>query len=1033
MRPLKLELQYFGPYEHETIDFTQFREQSLFLVAGNTGAGKTTIFDAMCYALFGQTTSERNRSAAALRSDFAPADQETRVTFTFIHQGTSYQIMRRPKQTLQGRRGSLVEHNQAVDLRYPLGSENINEITKIKEAGNFIVRLLNLTRDQFKQIVLLPQGKFRQFLDSDSNTKEQLLRDLFNTRRYEQWTQALKEELGKQKKTLTTQQTKLQSLKESITDVEAVPDTAEWVQQAAAKVADLEETLREEDSQEQQYQEKVRHLVTQLHTEQELQTNLAALTELKQAAVRLAGQKEEMAAVQHRIADVEWFQKQQTKYQRWRDGEHRLAQLEEDYQQATTQLAQLVKQQGQLRMQDEQSELRQSSITQLQQRITTLQGQLPLFAECDRLTETVAKITADYEKRQSEQAKCQKRIKANQAQLEALTTRLAEQGNLSAQRLKLTQRQGQFEQITSEGKRLQQQLGELAEQNKRCDKLTPQLASSKAAAAEASAQLTELNDRYARQQIARLAKQLKPGTACPVCGSLDHPHLAEAAGADQVVTDAEVKNAAQRARKREQRVVRLQEQLAETKRRLAEGAEQTAATKTELSSLLAVDILPENWQHVLVEREKQLEHDDRELTTIEKAVGEWQDQVKELQPQISADQAAAHQADSEIQRLHQQLIEQRAVLREKQAQLPANLATRQAAAEQLADWQKRVTDFERQRREVQDRLQTIERQVGLAQGRTAQLEHDTVELRKTQEKLHVTLLDLLAQRDSRLDWDFWQQAAGQLADLPSLRQQLKDFQTQCRDNEGQQQRLRQQIAGRTAPDLAASQKKLAAAEQLAAQQQQAIGRLKNRLAALKADQQKVSKLWSKTTEAEGQVNQLQTLTDVIAGNTENHLSLERYVLQAYFQDVLLAANVQLARLTNSRYQFELSTENHGAGAKWSGLEVNVYDDNAGKTRSARTLSGGESFMASLALALALCQIIQEQSGGISIDALFIDEGFGSLDQQALTDALQALQELDGHRMIGIISHVTELEEQVPDQLLVRSVNGRSTVVYQHKL
>ena len=185
--------------------------------------------------------------------------------------------------------------------------------------------------------------------------------------------------------------------------------------------------------------------------------------------------------------------------------------------------------------------------------------------------------------------------------------------------------------------------------------------------------------------------------------------------------------------------------------------------------------------------------------------------------------------------------------------------------------------------------------------------------------------------------------------------------------------------------------------------------------------------------ASDQLAQLQTLTDVVAGNTESHLGLERYVLQAYFRDVLEAANVQLARLTNGRYQFELATESHGAGAKWSGLEVNIYDDNAGKTRSARTLSGGESFMASLALALALCQIIQEQSGGISIDALFVDEGFGSLDQEALADALRALQELEGYRMIGIISHVTELEEQIPDQLLVKSINGRSTVAYQHNL
>ena len=220
MRPLTIELHYFGPYEHQVIDFTQFTEHSLFLVAGNTGAGKTTIFDAMCYALFGQTTNDRDRSAAALRSDFAPADQETMVKFTFEHQDLKYQIMRRPKQVLKGRRGNLVEHNQAVDLIYPLESDHPHEITKIKEADTFITDLLNLTRDQFKQIVLLPQGKFRQFLDSDSNTKEALLRDLFNTSRYEQWATQLKNDLREQKKSLTAQETKLQSLKETVTAID---------------------------------------------------------------------------------------------------------------------------------------------------------------------------------------------------------------------------------------------------------------------------------------------------------------------------------------------------------------------------------------------------------------------------------------------------------------------------------------------------------------------------------------------------------------------------------------------------------------------------------------------------------------------------------------------------------------------------------------------------------------------------------------------------------------------------------------------
>ena len=291
----------------------------------------------------------------------------------------------------------------------------------------------------------------------------------------------------------------------------------------------------------------------------------------------------------------------------------------------------------------------------------------------------------------------------------------------------------------------------------------------------------------------------------------------------------------------------------------------------------------------------------------------------------------------------------------------------------------------------------------------------------------------LAQYDVQLKWNFWQEASEQVATLSSLREQVTTFENQVQDNQSQQERLTKAINNHPMPDITSTQTKLNTEREQLRQYQQEMGQLTAQYKQLEETDQKIIKVVEKTGKLDQEINELQTLTDVVTGNTENHVSLERYVLQAYFQDVLVAANVQLDRLTNGRYQFELATESHGAGAKWSGLEVNVYDDNAGRTRSARTLSGGESFMASLALALALCQIVQEQSGGIKIDALFIDEGFGSLDQQALEDALHSLQELEDHRIIGIISHITELEEQIPDQLIVRSRNGRSYVAYQHEI
>jgi exonuclease SbcC len=381
----------------------------------------------------------------------------------------------------------------------------------------------------------------------------------------------------------------------------------------------------------------------------------------------------------------------------------------------------------------------------------------------------------------------------------------------------------------------------------------------------------------------------------------------------------------------------------------------------------------------------------------------------------------------------QDLIAKQTILKEKTAALPAKFPTKETADKQIQTDQLKIKAFNNQLESLQQQRQENAEKLAGTNSRIDQTKEELATQTTQQDNLHQYLVNLLAQYDVQLKWNFWQEASEQVSTLSSLREQVTTFEGQVQDNQSQQEGLTKAINNHPMPDIASTQTKLNTEREQLRQYQQEIGQLTAQYKQLEETDQKIIKAVEKTGKLDQEINELQTLTDVVTGNTENHVSLERYVLQAYFQDVLVAANVQLDRLTNGRYQFELATESHGAGAKWSGLEVNVYDDNAGRTRSARTLSGGESFMASLALALALCQIVQEQSGGIKIDALFIDEGFGSLDQQALEDALHSLQELEGHRMIGIISHITELEEQIPDQLIVRSKNGRSYVAYQHEI
>lgn len=1032
MRPLTIELKNFGPYADTTIDFTEFDERSLFLVAGNTGAGKTTIFDAMCYALFGQTTSDQ-RSAAALRSDFAPADQETAVTFTFVHQGQKYRVTRRPKQTLIGRRGRPVEHNQAVDLVYPLGSDQPHEITKIKAADAFITTLLNLTRDQFRQIVLLPQGKFRQFLDSDSNTKEELLRDLFNTTVYERWATALKGQLTQRKRALADQATKLQTAKENVSTVDPQLGTSEWLAAVADQLTDLNQELAQLGQQEQQQQAAVDRASKQLHADQDLQQQLTELAAAKQTAATLKAERATVTAQEKQLADLQWVQEHQAAYQQWADGEQRVADLAKQLTRLQGQLATLTTQHQEAAGHYQDLAAQQDAMVAVRNQASELSQRLPLFAEFSRLTAQVQASEQTLAAAQKDQADHQQQATDLAATITQLTDQLAARGDLAELRHQLDQAQHRQTDLTRVGQTVTDLTSQQAATSQRQGQLATKLKEQTAVVAQQTRELAALTDTAARYQIAKLATQLKPGAPCPVCGATDHPHPAQAQAGATLVSDAELQAASDRLQASRDTLSRLQEQAKQVEGELADRQAQLTTTQEQLADLLGVTKLPTDWQDQVTVRGQRVEAAVAEYRRQQAQAAKEQEQLTKLKQAQAALQAPLEKDAAAVQAAQAALTRQRAIMETKRGDLPAGIADEATAKRQLTVLQDRVKQFNDQLAAADQKRQALAQRLAVTQHSLAMTTDDLATLKTAQASRHDHLRAALTDYRADLTWDFWEHQLVALPRLPQLQAAIQDYATRVHDNQQEVQRLTTQIAGRPAPDLATSRDRLSQAQAALSKLQQLAGQRGAERDQLQAAQERVTKLVRAAGKQEEELNAFQTLTDVVTGNTENHLSLERYVLQSYFQDVLAAANVQLDRLTNGRYQFELASERHGAGAKWSGLEVNVYDDNAGKTRSARTLSGGESFMASLALALALCQIIQEQSGGITIDALFVDEGFGSLDQDALADALRALQDLEGHRMIGIISHVTELEEQIPDQLRVSSVNGRSQVSYQHDL
>ena len=660
-------------------------------------------------------------------------------------------------------------------------------------------------------------------------------------------------------------------------------------------------------------------------------------------------------------------------------------------------------------------------------------NKLPLFDDRDKLRSTVDELQTHLKQQKKQQAASQKKLQDAQQQLTVVTNNLKEHENLGEVQVQLAKQEVLQEKLTTAGKDLKQLETKLLSEKENCVKLKQEQGDAEKLVQKSQSRLDDLNDRFARHQIAILAQKLKPATPCPICGSLDHPHPANLADDGELVTEAQVKAATVKAQQNRSTFDQLREQVRQSVAKIADLTTQLETQQANLAELLGDDELPQDWEGQIENQAQKLAQMKTDLAKIEQQVKEWRQEEEELEQESKFSQEELDKIDESVNRCKQDLIAKQTILKEKTAALPAKFPTKEAADKQIQTDQLTIKAFNNQLESLQQQRQENAEKLAGTNSRIAQTKEELATQTTQQDNLHQYLVNLLAQYDVQLKWNFWQEASEQVATLSSLREQVTTFENQVQDNQSQQERLTKAINNHPMPDIASTQTKLNAEREQLRQYQQEIGQLTAQYKQLEETDQKVIKVVEKTGKLDQEINELQTLTDVVTGNTENHVSLERYVLQAYFQDVLVAANVQLDRLTNGRYQFELATESHGAGAKWSGLEVNVYDDNAGRTRSARTLSGGESFMASLALALALCQIVQEQSGGIKIDALFIDEGFGSLDQQALEDALHSLQELEGHRMIGIISHITELEEQIPDQLIVRSRNGRSYVAYQHEI
>ncbi|MCE9678287.1 SMC family ATPase [Shewanella sp. AS1] len=1002
MRPITLSMSAFGPFATEqTIDFNALGRNPLFLINGPTGSGKTTILDAICFALYGKTTGDE-REGTQMRCDLASDDRLTEVSFTFELGERRYQIRRVPEQLRAKKSGDgfTTQKSEAQLSRIePDGSEVLLVAAKVSEATAQIEALTGLDVDQFRQVMVLPQGKFRELLMADSKAREKIFSQLFQTHIYRRIEERLKFQAAGIKKEVEANRNRRDGI---LQGSELVSDQA-----LSDELAELAPALTLATEQKNKVDQEVLAISARLEQAYQLQQEFDALAQLKARADELTQQQPEITAQQTKLKGAQEAKGLQASYQALQSREREQLEAQQHQQKASS--AQAQSQQGLKTVQAEMANLPELE-TQRQQALSSVQQYQAILPQLTQLEAMRAELSTK-----------QQQLEEAQHQGLALKAKL---GELEQQKTQAKANLPELEQQSQQLLTLQQAIHTQTQQREwfiewqaaqdEGVKLTAQLDEAKARGSQLSEkhqaleqQNKRLTLRWHQGQAVLLAAELKQGEACPVCGSLEHPHLAQSPEAipteqEREALQAEEAQALALLHQARSDYRLLQQSLSGIEQRQMALVQKLGAV--EALSLQALD-------DALAQARQAFDKAtlaQQQVIKLEKQLDKWQQEEQQLNQRLEADRESYREREKQISVLSGQIAQ----LAES---IPAELNTLEALESLLTQTQQKAGQLQAQIDSLREKLAKAEQESAAAK---AQLQSALEHLERTQKQLQGAIHEFEQQlRQSNFaSVQLFIQASLAEPQMAELERAIKAYEQAAISVQANIRQIEERIKDAKMPEIASltEQKSQLQAEQ--AKRLESWQQLNGRLRQLQQTQQQLKDLDSKAGELESQYAVVGTLADVANGNTGNKISLQRFVLSVLLDDVLLEASHRLQLMSKGRYRL-LRKEDRAKGNKASGLELEVEDAYTAKVRSVATLSGGESFMAALAMALGLSDVVQAYAGGIKLDTLFIDEGFGSLDQDSLELAIRTLVDLQSSgRMVGVISHVSEMKEQIPSRI-----------------
>lgn len=1015
MRPIRLEMTAFGPYREKTVlDFRDFKNQNLFLVCGPTGAGKTTIFDAIAYALY-DDASGGSRNRDTFKSQFASNQELCEVDFLFEFNGKEYQIVRSPAQTGPGKNGRTKGYTSAVAF-YHDGAVT----TKIKEANEEIAQLLSMNYEQFKQIVMLPQGEFKKLLESNSKDKEAIFRDIFRTETLLSFQNDLKQQAAELQKETEKAETALSSAYEFLADLEdAALENFVSLGETQKIIERLEELTHLSQQKEKQVLQKLDHLQEEKTDAQtkikEWQKYMGLLAEQK----TLQGESERHQQLEKAVADFSHAKICLEIY-------HQLEEIQQEIDELGTKTTDET---AAINDKSEQMEGLQKAFRLLEEEYK----QVPfLRSRREDLLEQRAKLL-QLQKNKDEQAQLQNQKKQTRVDQEQLEQELE----------KIRQEQKALKETMQEIQSAQQEVGvqvekrnalllllsQLKEREKSLGQFEKLLEEQKSARRQMkecetkyltiSQSLQEQRILYNQNLAGMLASKLSENDACPVCGSHDHPSLARPL--EEAPTEEQVEKLEASRNEISDRYSQSSALVASLNKRVVAAEEELEISQQELEKEKT------DCQECLMNKTAVKEQLDAAILKLQTTA------ALSSQVQSQLDQTAKSEKDLELKRketeTHLANSEKRMKTLQEEWTALHNTVTEEdldLLSQQLDDISQQLEKVEEEYPKLKSRLEDLDKQLAVHRSTRSSLQEQVQAAGTRKQKVQENLTGKMTEAGLSEGFEKNLLSEAEAETLAAAVQNFRDAMTINERNLAEQAELVASYGKEVSlPVLKEDHLRL---ETEITAEEQALRQIRGDLQLVEKSLTSIKKTWKKmqgTLEKSGRV---QRISQIANGTTKEtgRMSFERYVLAIYYEEIVKAANTRLQQMTSGRYLL-LRTEEGGKGAGAKGLELDVFDHFTGYTRSVKTLSGGESFKASLALALGLSDVMQNQSGGIQIDTLFIDEGFGTLDSESLDQAIQTLAELNSRgRMVGVISHVDELKTRIPAHIEVTHTGDGSS-------